>query len=76
MREALEGLSPNVANVDRLLMLEQKFYLPDHNLLYADRMSMAAGIEVRVPFLDEDLVAFAATIPTMLSKGLGLENGY
>ena len=71
MREALEGLSPNVANVDRLLMLEQKFYLPDHNLLYADRMSMAAGIEVRVPFLDEDLVAFAATIPYNVKQRFG-----
>gem|GEM_PF-2737700 len=31
---------------------------------YTDKMSMAVGVEVRVPFLDPDLVDFAAHIPT------------
>lgn len=69
--EALKGLPSKVTNLDRMLLLEQKFYLPDHNLLYADRMSMATGIEVRVPFLDEDLVAFAATIPDRFRQRFG-----
>jgi asparagine synthase (glutamine-hydrolysing) len=31
-------------------------YLPNHNLHYTDRMSMAAGVEARVPLLDLELV--------------------
>ena len=42
-----------------MLALEQRFFLADHNLLYTDKMSMAAGVEVRVPFLDNDLVRLA-----------------
>jgi len=45
------------------LALEQRFFLPDHNLTYTDKMSMAVGVEVRVPLLDLDLVKFAAQIP-------------
>jgi len=43
-----------------MLFLEQKYFLGDHNLSYTDKMSMASGVEVRVPFLDPDLVQFAA----------------
>jgi asparagine synthase (glutamine-hydrolysing) len=46
-----------------MLALEQRYFLADHNLIYTDKMSMAAGVEVRVPFLDLDLVDFAAGIP-------------
>ncbi len=54
------GLSP----LQRILALEQRFFLADHNLVYTDKMSMAAGIEVRVPFLDNDLVRFANRLPS------------
>jgi asparagine synthase (glutamine-hydrolysing) len=47
-----------------MLALEQRFFLADHNLIYTDKMSMAVGVEVRVPFLDLDLVEFAEQIPT------------
>ena len=46
-----------------MLALEQRFFLGDHNLIYTDKMSMAAGVEVRVPFLDLELIEFAASIP-------------
>ena len=49
--------------LNRMLYLEQKHYLADHNLNYTDKMSMAAGIEVRVPLLDPDLVELAAQLP-------------
>jgi asparagine synthase (glutamine-hydrolysing) len=45
-----------------MLTLEQRFFLADHNLIYTDKMSMATSVEVRVPFLDTDLVEFAARI--------------
>jgi asparagine synthase (glutamine-hydrolysing) len=46
-----------------MLALEQRFFLADHNLTYTDKMSMAVGVEVRVPLLDLELVDFAARIP-------------
>ncbi|NKW71678.1 asparagine synthase (glutamine-hydrolyzing) [Rhodobacteraceae bacterium R_SAG10] len=61
--EYLAEMDQNSAAIDRMLALEQRFFLTDHNLVYTDKMSMAAGVEVRVPFLDIDLVEFAATIP-------------
>jgi asparagine synthase (glutamine-hydrolysing) len=67
----LDFLSPlpaAVAPLDRMLALEQRFFLADHNLAYTDRMSMAAGVEVRVPFLDPDLVNYAAGIPLGLKQ--------
>jgi len=49
--------------LDRMLALEQRFFLADHNLIYTDKMSMAVGVEARVPFLDLELVDFASRIP-------------
>jgi len=49
--------------LQRLLYLETKHFLPDHNLNYTDRAGMAVGVEVRVPLLDLDLVRFAAALP-------------
>lgn len=37
--------------------------LVDLMLLYFDKMSMAASLEVRVPFMDHDLAAFCASLP-------------
>jgi asparagine synthase (glutamine-hydrolysing) len=46
-----------------MLYLEGKHYLADHNLNYTDKMSMAVGVEVRVPLLDPDLVRLATQLP-------------
>lgn len=61
--EALLTEGAGLPPIEKCLLLEQRFFLADHNLTYTDKMSMMAGIETRVPFLDKDLVAFAATIP-------------
>ena len=55
-------------NVEKMLMLERKYFLVDHNLNYTDKMSMATGVEVRVPFLDKQVVATAAKIPSYLKQ--------
>lgn len=60
--EALQPLAGQPA-VERTLRIDQKFFLTDHNLNYADKTGMAHGVEIRVPFLDPDLVAWAATLP-------------
>lgn len=64
MLDFLADLPAAVSPIERMLALEQRFFLTDHNLTYTDKMSMAAGVEVRVPFLDLDLVEFASRIPS------------
>ncbi|HQS58851.1 MAG: asparagine synthase (glutamine-hydrolyzing) [Gallionellales bacterium 35-53-114] len=61
--EALHNVPDHTDPLNRMLFLESKFFLPDHNLNYTDKMSMAVGVEVRVPLLDPDLVALAARLP-------------
>lgn len=63
MLEFLEKLPPSKEPLDRMLALEQRFFLADHNLIYTDKMSMAVGVETRVPYLDLELAEFAARIP-------------
>ena len=47
--------------VNRMLYLDLKTFMVSLNLTYNDKMSMAASLEVRVPFLDRDLATFAFT---------------
>jgi asparagine synthase (glutamine-hydrolysing) len=64
----LHPLSASISPLERMLALEQRFFLADHNLTYTDKMSMAAGVEVRVPFLDLELMDYAARIPIGLKQ--------
>lgn len=59
----LSGLEDDVHALDRMLTLECKHFLPDHNLAYTDKMAMAHGVEVRVPLLDTELVEHAFGLP-------------
>jgi asparagine synthase (glutamine-hydrolysing) len=60
--------------LDELLYVDTKTYL--HELLMKqDQMSMAASIESRVPFLDHELVEFAARLPDRM-KVRGLTTKY
>lgn len=68
MLDFLADLPAEMAPLERMLVLEQRFFLADHNLTYTDKMSMAAGVEVRVPFLDLELVDFAQRIPISLKQ--------
>ena len=52
--------------VERLIYHHARFYLADQTLVAMDRATMAAGLEVRAPFLDPALVELAATIPSSL----------
>ena len=61
--ESLARVPNEHAPLNRMLFLEGKHFLPDHNLNYTDKVGMAAGVEVRVPLLDLDLVRYAARIP-------------
>jgi asparagine synthase (glutamine-hydrolysing) len=48
----------------KMLHADLTFYLPSDMLVKVDRMSMAHGLEVRVPFLDHELVELCATLPS------------
>jgi asparagine synthase (glutamine-hydrolysing) len=50
--------------VDRALRLDSHIMLVDDPVKRVDNMTMAWGLEARVPFLDHELVELAATIPT------------
>jgi asparagine synthase (glutamine-hydrolysing) len=68
LHEALARLPAGVPDLNRMLFLESKFFLVDHNLNYTDKVAMASGVEVRVPLLDPDLVALAARLPLGLKQ--------
>ncbi len=46
-----------------ILMFDQLSWLPDNLLERGDRMTMAASIEARMPFMDTKLAEFIATLP-------------
>lgn len=64
MHAALAALPSTAPPLSRALFLESRYFLPDHNLNYTDKVSMAAGVEVRVPLLDRDLVHYAFSLPS------------
>jgi asparagine synthase (glutamine-hydrolysing) len=63
MLKTLSFLKEDLHPLNKMLYLEEKHFLTDHNLNYTDKMGMAEGIEIRVPLLDPDLVAFAQRLP-------------
>lgn len=50
-------------SLQSILLNDQKQLLKNDMLVKVDRMSMANGLEVRVPFLDAELVNFANSLP-------------
>lgn len=63
LKKELEKLPKETSDLNKMLSLDLKFFLPDHNLNYTDKMGMKEGVEIRVPLLDNKLVDFASTIP-------------
>jgi asparagine synthase (glutamine-hydrolysing) len=46
-----------------LQFLEMRSTLPDELLMYADKLSMAHGLELRVPFVDKEIVEYVERLP-------------
>jgi asparagine synthase (glutamine-hydrolysing) len=54
---------PNTSSLRRALYFDQASWLPDNLLERADRMTMAASLEARAPFLDHRLAELVSTLP-------------
>jgi asparagine synthase (glutamine-hydrolysing) len=50
--------------LSQMLYVDARFSLADNLLTYTDKMSMAASVEARVPFLDLELMEYAESIPS------------
>jgi asparagine synthase (glutamine-hydrolysing) len=67
----LADLAPRSDQLGRLQFMEVRSTLPDELLMYADKLSMAHSLELRVPYLDKDIVEYALR----LSANLKVRNG-
>jgi len=68
------GLVPQMEHTDELggfQLLELRSSLPDELLMYADKLSMAHSLEVRVPYLDRTVVEYVQR----LGAGFKIRNG-
>ncbi|WP_299107776.1 asparagine synthase (glutamine-hydrolyzing) [uncultured Tenacibaculum sp.] len=74
-KELNNQIPDSTSDLNRMLFWELNTFLVDHNLNYTDKLSMATGVEVRVPFLDKELVEFSTKIPVEL-KLKGKETKY
>ena len=55
--------APGNSGLRRMLYFDQTSWLPDNLLERGDRMTMAASIEARVPFLDHRLAEYVSALP-------------
>ncbi|MGN7611027.1 asparagine synthase (glutamine-hydrolyzing) [Magnetococcales bacterium HHB-1] len=71
----MQHLSPSIENApketfeiffNQMLLWQYKHWLPDDILTKQDKMTMANGIEGRVPFLDTNLLQFLASQPPQM----------
>lgn len=67
----LKHLGPNV-DLNDILYTDMQLVLPNDMLCKVDWMSMAHGLEVRVPFLDHELVNFVFGLPPESKVHLGM----
>lgn len=67
MKEAFAPYMGRIGNLDELASmqyLDTRVWLADDLLMVGDKTSMAASLESRVPYLDNELVAFLETVPS------------
>ncbi|MDD2724480.1 MAG: asparagine synthase-related protein [Methylovulum sp.] len=63
--------------IKKMLFLDNKFTLADNDLRKVNRMCELAGVDVKYPMLQENLLAFAASVPSKwLMEGFELRSFY
>jgi asparagine synthase (glutamine-hydrolysing) len=69
VRQLWRELEPEMEGLDELggfQVLELRSSLPDELLMYADKLSMAHSLEVRVPYLDKEIVEYVEQLPASM----------
>jgi asparagine synthase (glutamine-hydrolysing) len=61
--DEMDRIKVKLDPLDRMTLADSLSYLTDDILQKVDRAAMAVALETRVPFLDKDVVEFAARIP-------------
>ena len=59
----LSALSKETDELGGFQFVEMRSTLPDELLMYGDKLSMAHGLEARVPYLDKDVVEYVERLP-------------
>src|SRR5579859_3924856 len=62
----LTDLMDSTDELGGLQFLEMRSTLPDELLMYADKLSMAHGLELRVPYIDKEIVEYVERLPANL----------
>jgi asparagine synthase (glutamine-hydrolysing) len=60
---SMSDLMSGTDELGGLQFLEVRSTLPDELLMYADKLSMAHGLELRVPFVDKEIVEYVERLP-------------
>jgi len=69
--EEFSDLMAETDELGGLQFIELRSTLPDELLIYADKLSMAHSLEVRVPYLDKEIVEYGERLPA----GFKVRNG-
>jgi len=64
--EDMSELMEDTDELGGLQFLEVRSTLPDELLMYADKLSMAHSLELRVPFVDKEIVEYVERLPASL----------
>jgi asparagine synthase (glutamine-hydrolysing) len=56
-------VAPGNSSLRSIMYFDQTSWLPDNLLERGDRMTMAASIEARMPFMDHELAGFVSSLP-------------
>ncbi len=63
-KEAYDNSKNLGDSLSKILFLDTRLSLPDDLLLFGDKMTMANSLEMRVPFLDVELIKFLESLPS------------
>lgn len=72
-RQVYDELPDDVSLVRKAMALDLRVYLPGLGLSYVDRAGMEYGVEIRVPWLDLELVRWSLSLPddALFKRGRG-----
>jgi asparagine synthase (glutamine-hydrolysing) len=78
MYEVCQSLKTKYADIDdfnKSIYIDMKTRLPNYILSRADKNAMANSVELRVPFLSNEMIDYGCSVPPML-KMFGLKEKY